>query len=354
MADKNATIPRSLEEAKELAHQRMLDARARAESEDATPAPTQPAEDDEDESTQDPPKPSPSDEDESHESDDEATDEDDDEEDTEDDDDSEGSDDETEDDDDESDDDEDERKPEPKSEKRKPSRRSKRITKLQDEIRELRQAREQDEERLLQKLEQEQARRAALEQEKRQREAEDRALEAEMAEYLGSDDEYQAGIKAMMNGDIFEADKVRTWHERREIVGKLSRRAEARVNQKAAEIFWASTGELPGVDKKVLQEQDFGSVLKHLHAAGSASAQAEAKKEIAKLEQKVARLEAQLKTKNVTNVAKAKRSDPVEGGAPVTPRKERSIYEQAIDPTTRKIDHEKFAQLREKARASSL
>lgn len=342
-------IPASFSEAKELARRRMKEAEARAESEevDATPQPTPPASepDHEDDTPTPASKPEEPDDDpdpdEEEDEDDDASDDDDD-------------DPEDDEDDDESDDDEEQAPRQKPDQKRRPNRRSKRIQKLQQELTELKNSREQDEERILARLQEEQARRVALEQEKRQREADDRALEAEMAEYLGTDEEYQASIEAMMRGDVFETDKVRTWHERRQIVGKLNRRAEARVNQKAAEIFWASTEGLAGVDKKVLQEQDFGSVLKHLHAAGYSAARAEAKKEIDKLTQQVARLQAQAKERRVERVAKAAKSDPVEGGGPVAPRREKSIYEQAMDPNTRTIDRKKFDELRRKAGLSTL
>ena len=344
-----ATTPASFEEAKALARKNMLAARANSANDDATPAQTASTETD-DEPTPVTQTSTPSAEDEPEESPDtpaaEA-----DETDDEDDDESEDVD-ET-DDDEESDedaDDDEEEAPRPKPEaKRKPSRRSKRIQTLQQKIADLEANSANAEERLLQRLEQEQARRVALENEKRQREADERALEAEMQEYLGSDDEYQAAVDAALRGDVFEAEKARAWHERRQIVGKLSRRAEARVNQRAAEIFWSSTEGLPGVAKQVLEKSDFGSVLKHLHAAGYSAAASEAKREVEKRDAKIARLEAQLATKKVKTAARAATADPVEGGTPVPPRKEKSIYEQALDPVTQRIDRDKFNELRRKA-----
>lgn len=340
-------IPASFDEAKEAARQAMLAARAQANQTDATPVPNEhPTEDDE---------PSEAD------VEDASTDDEDPEEDLVDGDDEDDADDdeESEDDDDESDDepeasDEEADKPvEKKSDKRKPSRRSKRINKLQAEVERLRSEREQDEDRLLKRLEQEQARRAALEAEKRQRDQEDQAIEAEMADYLGTDDDYRKAVRAALNGDVFEAEKAKVWDERREIFGKLNRRAETRVNQKAAEIFWASTGELAGVDKEVLQKQDFGSVLKHLHAAGYAVAATEAKKEIDKRDAKIARLEASLKVKSVKKAATSTRT-PLEGGTPVRPKAEKSLYEQALDPNTMTIDRDKFNQLKRRASQSAL
>jgi hypothetical protein len=343
--------PASLKDAKELARQRMLDARALAE-EGAKQEPER--QDDDDEPTP-APRPAPAAEDEDPDPEpDEGDDED------EGDDDEPDSDDESDDDDepdasDQDDDAEDDEPPARAPQKRaKPSRRSKKIQKLQETIAKLEANSATQEERLLQRLQEESARRAALEAEQRQREAEDRAIESEMQEYLGSDDDYRKAIKAALNGDVFEAEKARGWDERREIFGKLVRRAEARVNQQAAEIYWRETKDLPGIDARVLEQASFGDVLKHLHKAGYATAVSEANKEIARLEAKIARLEAQATSSKVKKVAKAAKADPVEGGTSVRPSPQKSIYEQAMDPITKKIDRQKFQELRRRAEMSSL
>lgn len=333
MADINA-IPVSFEEAKELARRNMLTVRAQAEN-DAKQAAQQDDEDeaveDEDQGEEDADAAEAGDADETQEAEDDD--------DQEDDDDESESDDT---DDDERDDDEDSQ-----SKKRKPSRRSKKIEKLQDRIKQLEAANSDSEERLLQRLRDEQARRAALEAEQRQREAEDRALETEMSEYLGSDQEYRAAVRAALNGDPFEAEKAKAWDERREIFGKLTRRAETRVNQRVAEIFWQATEGLSGVDREVLQKAEFGQVLKHLHDAGAQAAEKKSKAEIDKRDAKIARLEAQLKSKSVKRAATATKT-PLEGGTPVKSEPKKSIYQQSMNEDGT-INREKFERLRRNA-----
>lgn len=347
MADTNATIPASFKEAKEAARQNMMKAARTLAENEAKPAPQLSTEDDEDPTDESlvPAASSEQDESEDVENPTEDVDDDEDEEDDE----SEDSDGDDDEDDDVTDEDKESKTPDPK---RKPTRRSKKIQKLQSENERLRTESASVEERILERLRTEQARTAALEAEKRQREAEDRQIESEMDEYLGSDTEYQTAVTAMMNGDVFEAEKARLWHERRQIVGKLNRRAETRVNQRAAEIYWASTGDLPGVDKQILEKSDFGAVLKHLHAAGYTVAASEAKKEIEKRDAKIARLEAELKQKRVKRAATST-TTPIEGGSPVARRPEKSIYEQSMDPVTRKIDRNKFAEFQRRAAAAA-
>lgn len=336
MADTNA-IPVSFEEAKELARRNMLTVRAQAEN-DAKRAAQQDDEDEaveaEDQVDEDADAAEADDADDDQEAEDDGGDEGDDDESEPDDD--------ADDDDNERDDDEDSQ-----SKKRKPSRRSKKIEKLQDRIKQLEAANSDSEERLLQRLRDEQARRAALEAEQRQREAEDRALETEMSEYLGSDQEYRAAVRAALNGDPFEAEKAKAWDERREIFGKLTRRAEMRVNQRVAEIFWQATEGLPGVDREVLQKAEFGQVLKHLHEAGAQGAERKAKTEIDKRDAKIARLEAQLKAKSVKRAATTPKT-PLEGGTPVKPAPKKSIYAESMNEDGT-INREKFERLRRNA-----
>lgn len=346
MADPNVK-PASFAEAKELARRNMLAVQAQAENE-ATQTEQQSTDDDDDIVLPSQKSPAP-DEDDSEDADDASTDDDDEEEDDEDEDESDDDSDDDGDGDTDDDGDEEDSKPDPK---RKPSRRSKRIDKLKAEIRDLKAGSADQEERLLKRIQEEQARRAALEAAERQRQAEDRQIEAEMAEYLGSDDEYRTAVRAALNGDPFEAEKARAWDERREIFGKLNRRAEMRVNQRAAEIFWQSTEGLPGVDKEILEKADFGAVLKHLHEAGFAVAERKAQAEIAKRDARIAKLEAQVKTKKIKRAATSTKT-PLEGGTPARPREEKSIYQQAMLPDGR-IDRTKFEELRRQAQRSQI
>lgn len=342
MPDKNA-IPASFEEAKALARQNMMAAQAQTE-EDATQAVRAQTEDDE--TVDQTREPSASDEDDSEDTDEVATE---DEDGEEDDDSDESEDDDAEEDDEDSTDDDDEPVVD---QKRKPSRRSKKIEKLQDKIKRLEANSADSEERLLKRIQDEQARRAALETEQRQRAAEDQQIESEMAEYLGSDQEYRTAVRAALNGDPFEAEKAKTWDERREIFGKLNRRAEMRVNQKAAEIYWSSTEGLAGIDSKILEKADFGTVLRHLHEAGGKAAEAAAQAELAKRDAKIARLEAQLKTSAVKKAATSTKT-PLEGGTTVKATPKKSIYEQSLNDDG-SINRTKFDELRRRASMSSI
>lgn len=347
MADANAQFS----EAKEAARQRMLEAQAATAKLNEVQA-TDPTDDDDDptETPAEAPDEAPEEpDDEETETDDESSDDDEDDDEEEDDLPAAESD---------QDPDDEEDKPQPK---RKPSRRSKKINKLQshnDELQarleKLESERDARDEQLLTRFQEEQARRVALEAEQRQREADDRALEAEMAEYLGTDEEYASAVRAALRGDAFEAEKANLWNERREIVGKLNRRAEARVNQKAAEIFWTSTEGLTGVDKNVVSELDFGGVLKYLHQKGYEIGRAELQKEVDKRDAKIARLEAQNKQAKVkTAVKESTKKTPLEGGSPVPPKQEKSIYEQSMRPDGT-IDRAKFDELRRLSQRSAL
>lgn len=344
-------IPASFEEAKELARRQMLaEAQARSSEDDATPSqppiPDADAEDAPDEAAD--PQVAESDDEPEDDADDDEADEEGDEPTP----DADTSDDEPD------DEPEPDDRPEPK---RKASRRSKRVSRLEQQNKDLEAKlasfeaeREQSEERILERLQQEQARRAALEAEQKQREADDRAIEAEMHEYLGSDEEYQAAIAAALQGDVLAQERAREWHDRRQQFTKLNRRAEARVNAKAAQIFWDSTSDLPGVDREILQKADFGTVLQHLHAAGIASEQGRQAKELEKRDAQIARLQGELKQLKVAKVPQAaRRSDPLEGGTPIPTRATQDPYAEMLNPDG-SINREKFEAFKLKQRRDAL
>lgn len=338
VADRQTSEDALFQEGKERARLAMLAVRDTAPGTDAQAVQTQQDIEDDDDEVEDEENASPSDQD--VESDDLTSEE---EDDDSDDDDEDDSDDDDETDDDESDDDEEAPPPDPKS-KRKANRRSKKVKNLRAEVERLKADAAGSDDRLLKRFEEEQARRVALENEKRQREANDREIEQEMTEYLGSDQEYREAVKAALNGDLALAEQAKLWDERRDVFGKLTRRAEALVNQKAANIYWSVSENLPGVDKNILGTASFGEVLKHLHESGARVTEEKFKKELEKRDQKIARLEAKSTEKKVKKATSAP-SPTLEGGTPAKKTAKKSIYELSMKPDG-SIDREKFAALR--------
>lgn len=224
-------------------------------------------------------------------------------------------------------------KPEPNKKK---TRRSKSITKLkarntelETRLAELESNASGLEERVTQRVQEAQRQVAELEQQRRQREQEDAAIEQEVLQYLGTEQDYRNAVRAALNGDTEAAERARIWDANREVVTKLARRAEGFVKKQAAEIFWTATADLEGVDRNILQTASLGQLLPYLHKTGYDIGFAASQKEVEKLTKKITRLEAQGSENKVKKVVKA--PQPIDTGKPVKPKAEKTIYQRALD-----------------------
>lgn len=225
--------------------------------------------------------------------------------------------------------------PEPADKKSKKTRRSQKVNKLSTRIKELEQKLETSESTMLERLQQEQQRRAQLEAQQRQREQEAAQVEQELAGYLGSPAQYEAAVSAALDGDVEAQEIVKGWRQNRQVVQKLTLRAEQVVNQRAAQVFWEATQGLEGLDRDVLQEASMPDVLRHLYEAGGSVTKAHYEKEIATRDRRIATLEARIKGQKVKNVAK--QAAPIESGRPVPAPKAKTTnpYAKLMDESGR-------------------
>lgn len=184
------------------------------------------------------------------------------------------------------------------------------------------------EERVTKRVQDAQRQIAELEHQRRQRDQEDAQIEQEVLQYLGTEQDYRAAVRAALNGDQEAAKRARIWDANREVVTKLARRAEGFVKKQAAEIFWTATADLDGVDRNILQTASLGQLLPYLHKTGYDIGFAAGQQELEKLQKKISRLEARGTEDKIKKATKA--PQPIDTGKPVKPTKQKTIFGSAL------------------------